>query len=223
MENRYLRNLPAIQEREQEELKTKHVCVLGCGGLGGYIIEYLVRIGVGRITAFDGDVFDETNLNRQILATEKTIGESKALCAKIRAEAINADIAFTAIDKYFDENDASVLENCDVVIDALDAPDARITLEKVCAKLGKTIVHGAIAGNSVQVCVVPPGSGILENLYKNAGETPKTSLSFTPPYCASIQCAEAIKILLGKEPALSGKLLISDMDSFETEIITLKR
>lgn len=223
MNKRYLRNLPAISESEQKILRTKRVAVIGCGGLGGYIIEVLARVGVGHITAFDGDVFDETNLNRQILATEKTIGKSKVLSAKLRAEEVDPNIDFTAIEKYFDENDAAILENCDIVLDALDSPDARLTLEKVCARFGKTIVHGAIAQSTVQVCIVPAGSGILKNLYKNAGDTPKTALSFVPPICAAIQCAEAVKILLGKTPALLGKLLIYDMENYETQVITLTR
>ena len=68
MENRYKRNIGALTIEEHEKLKQFKVCVVGCGGLGGYIIEMLGRIGVGNITAIDGDVFDESNLNRQILS-----------------------------------------------------------------------------------------------------------------------------------------------------------
>ena len=65
---RYERNKNLINEDEQNILKNSKVCVVGCGGLGGYIIEMLGRLGVGNITAIDGDVFDESNLNRQILS-----------------------------------------------------------------------------------------------------------------------------------------------------------
>ena len=68
MQDRYIRNLGAITEAECALLQQKTILVAGCGGLGGYLMEYLARIGIGAIRCVDGDVFDRTNLNRQILA-----------------------------------------------------------------------------------------------------------------------------------------------------------
>ena len=68
MDERYSRNLPAVSEEEQAVLARRRVLVAGCGGLGGYLIEYLARMGVGEITAVDGDLFEPSNLNRQLLA-----------------------------------------------------------------------------------------------------------------------------------------------------------
>jgi tRNA A37 threonylcarbamoyladenosine dehydratase len=81
MEERYFRNLGAISEEEIAALHTKRVCVIGCGGLGGYVIEFLSRIGIGTLTAVDGDCFVLSNLNRQLF-NEEHIGKNKALCAK---------------------------------------------------------------------------------------------------------------------------------------------
>ena len=225
MENRYLRNIPAITPAQQEILKSKRAAVIGCGGLGGYIIEFLTRFGIGHITACDGDVFDETNLNRQILATESTIRKPKVLEAMQRAKIIDSSIDFNAVYAYFsDENAETILNGCDIVMDALDSGKARIALEKACAERELTIVHGAISEYSSQVCVVPPKSGILTQLfYGREDSKSKTSLSYIPPYCASIQCAEALKILLGETPTLIGKLLICDLNSYDTDIIQLQR
>ena len=66
---RYTRNIPALTEAECELLAEKKVCVIGCGGLGGNVLEHLARIGIGMITAVDGDVFDQSNLNRQLLSS----------------------------------------------------------------------------------------------------------------------------------------------------------
>ena len=74
MENRYLRNIPALSERECLLLQNKRVAVVGCGGIGGYLIELLSRLGVGYIKAIDPDVFDESNLNRQLLLEQSLIG-----------------------------------------------------------------------------------------------------------------------------------------------------
>lgn len=79
---RYIRNMKMLSKEENERLGGFKVCVVGCGGLGGYIIEMLGRLGIGNITAIDGDTFDATNLNRQIFCDIKTLGKAKALTAK---------------------------------------------------------------------------------------------------------------------------------------------
>jgi len=78
---RYSRNIKALSEGESASLAGKRVCVVGCGGLGGYCLEQLARIGVGTLVAVDGDVFEDSNLNRQILATEVNLGQPKVQAA----------------------------------------------------------------------------------------------------------------------------------------------
>ena len=78
LSSRYNRNRMTLSPAENQKLREQKVCVIGCGGLGGFIIEELGRLGVGTITAVDGDVFDPTNLNRQLLSTETLIGQGKA-------------------------------------------------------------------------------------------------------------------------------------------------
>ena len=84
MEDRYARNIPALTEAECLTLRTKRVLVAGCGGLGGHIIDQLARIGVGQLRVVDGDVFEPSNLNRQLLATYDTVGMLKVESAKAR-------------------------------------------------------------------------------------------------------------------------------------------
>ena len=81
---RYDRNRNSLSEQQQKRLADAKVLVLGCGGVGGYVIEYLARIGVGHIAAADGDVFQAPNLNRQLLSTERNIGQKKAAAAQER-------------------------------------------------------------------------------------------------------------------------------------------
>ena len=73
MKKRYLRNISTLTPDENEKLKDFRVCIIGCGGLGGYIVEMLARIGIGHLTVVDMDIFDESNLNRQILSTERNL------------------------------------------------------------------------------------------------------------------------------------------------------
>ncbi len=118
---RYLRNMEAITAEEMELLKKSRVCVVGCGGLGGYIIEMLARVGVGYIKAIDGDVFDETNLNRQLVSHSQNIGKSKVVETKRRIELVNPYICIEAIDTMIDKSNVlSLLKDHDVIVDALD-------------------------------------------------------------------------------------------------------
>lgn len=222
MLERYSRNIPAISEKEQDQLKEKRVFIAGCGGLGGNIIENLVRMGIGHITAIDGDVFEASNLNRQLLSSEAAIGYSKAETAAKRAAAVNSDIDFRVTQTFLtEENAEELISGHDLVIDALDNVPARLWLEDACEKQNITIIHGAILGWNVQAAVVPPGSRLLHQLYQHGASSQKTSLPFTPAFCAAIESAEAVKYLCGRESDLSGKLLLADLQSLEWDIISL--
>ena len=100
MDERYVRNLGALTEQECTLLGTKTVFVAGCGGLGGYLIEMLLRLGIGTIRAADGDVFEVSNLNRQLLSSPSSLGQSKAEAAASRAALVNPDVRFEAIPEF---------------------------------------------------------------------------------------------------------------------------
>ena len=87
--DRDARNMKMLSKEENADLIHARVCIIGCGGLGGYIVEFCGRLGIGNITAVDGDVFDVSNLNRQILSDESVLGQSKALIAKERMKVVN--------------------------------------------------------------------------------------------------------------------------------------
>ena len=218
MQGRYDRNMPALSPEECAVLREKRVCVVGCGGLGGYVIEILARVGVGALTVVDGDVFDATNLNRQLLSEEALLGVKKAEAAAARVGRINSDVSVTAVPDFFtEENGRRLLDGCDLVVDALDSASSRRLLGRVCAEAGLTIVHGAISGWHGQVTVVPPGDRVYDRLYppRAAGAPKKGNPAFTPAVCASLQAAEAVKLLIGGKPALAGKLLLIDLRTME--------
>ncbi len=223
METRHERNIPALSPEEQELLAQKRVLVVGCGGLGGYVIEYLARMGVGEITVADGDTFEVSNLNRQILSSPSVIGCGKAQAAAERIRWIDPSLKVRAVDAFFDASNAEELvRGQDLVIDALDNVPSRLLLEDTCAALGVTIVHGAIQGWSMQAAIVRPGSGVLHAVYGTEGASQsKTSLPFTPAFCAAAEAAEAVKLLCGIPSALEGKLLLADLRSMEWKLIPL--
>lgn len=222
MEPRYIRNIPALTEQECALLRTKRVAVIGCGGLGGYLIEYLARIGFGTIRAVDGDVFEETNLNRQLLSEPSVIGRSKAEAAAARIRAVNPEIVVEAIPCFLNKaNAAALISGCDAVLDALDNISARKTLAKACAEAGIPYVYGAISGWVAQAGFSMPGDGMLDILYPEGTQIrDKSVLSFTPGLCASMQTALCVKWLTGR-PVETGTLYYFDLLNQEFETIPL--
>ena len=221
-EEPFSRNIPTISAADQERLAKSTACVVGCGGLGGFICEFLVRLGVGHLVAVDADVFAPSNLNRQVLATRDTLGRSKALCAAERARAINPEVRVDVHEVFLDQGNArELIAGADVVVDALDNPASRVVLEAACEGAGLVLVHGAVRGQLAQVAVIHPGEGTLARIYEghtdlggldaDALRTLKSTLSFTPPLAASLEVAEALKVLLGQERGIgAGELVLVD-------------
>ena len=222
---RYERNIGILTQEENDSLRNANVCVAGCGGLGGYIIEELARLGIGHITAIDGDVFCASNLNRQLFSTEKKIGKSKAEAAAQRILEVNSDVKLRAINCFLTAENAGELitGEYDVVLDALDNISSRRILEEHCCRCGIPLVHGAIAGWHGQVGIIMPGESVFARLYPEGVdkgvETETGNPAFTPAIVASMQAAEALKLILGKPGALKNKLLVMDLLEHEYDIV----
>lgn len=132
-------------------LAASHVAIFGVGGVGGYVLEALVRTGVGEITAVDRDTVNPSNLNRQILATRETLGEYKVEAAEKRARSINPEIVFHAVRAfYLPENaDEIDLSRFDYVVDAVDTVSAKIELAVRAEKAGVPLISSMGAGNKL--------------------------------------------------------------------------
>jgi len=222
MTGRYLRNIPALSEEECILLRQKKVAVIGCGGLGGHLIELLARVGIGSIVAVDGDVFEESNLNRQLLSTVSLLGNSKAKAAADRVSQINPEISVLAVEEFLDEGNAEALiRGCDAVLDALDNIPTRKILAKACEDAEIPYIYGAIQGWLAQAAISMPGDRLLEILYPAEIEIrDKSALSFTPALCAAMQSALCVKLLTGKTVE-TGTVYCFDLLNQEFETIPL--
>ena len=208
---RYERNSPAISVGEQEILARKRAFVAGCGGLGGYIIEFLSRIGVGTITAADGDVFDVSNLNRQLLSTELTLGRPKPECAAERIATVNPEITLNPVCEFItEENVDAHVSGHDVILDALDSGKTRLLLAAAARKAGIPFVSGAIGGWHGRVIVLYPGDNV-DFLWQGDAPPAAGNLCCSAAHVASIQSAEAIKVLLGRPGVIRSRLLEIDL------------
>jgi molybdopterin/thiamine biosynthesis adenylyltransferase len=222
MEARYARNIPALTETECLDLRQKRVLVVGCGGLGGHIIDQLARIGVGAMRVVDGDVFDATNLNRQLLSSIPMLGVSKAQAAAEHIARVNPEIAVEAVPVFLtEENAAQLVADCDMVMDALDNISSRKILAAACEKSGVPYIYGAIQGWVAQAGISLPGDHLIEKLFPNDVEIrDKSVLSFTPALCASLQVSLCVKLLTGRT-AENGTVYYFDLQNLEFETIPL--
>ena len=222
MEPRYARNIPALTEEECTLLLGKKVAVIGCGGLGGHLIDQLARIGVGFLRVVDGDVFEPSNLNRQLLSEVPLLGVSKAKAAADRVMRVNPDIEIEAVTDFLtQDNAAQIIAGCDVALDGLDNIESRKILAAACQKDGIPYIFGAIQGWMAQAAISMPGDNLIEILYP-AGTVirDKSVLSFTPALCASMQVALCVKLLTGRTVE-TGTLYYFDLLNQEFEAIPL--
>ncbi len=229
---RYQRSIGTVGIKGQIRLLNSTVGVAGAGGLGGFALELLARMGVGRLIVVDDDVFSDSNLNRQLVSLEKNLERSKADAAADRIADINGALEVKAFQKRGDaSNLTEIFAGCDLVLDCLDNLTSRYDLEEASGKLGVCMVHGAIAGFLGQLAVIRPNNPVLKYIYgpgydgkaEKGAELYLGNPAMTPAMLASWQVNETVKILAGLEGVLpENKMLIIDMQSGESFLVEVK-
>ncbi len=222
MEERYSRNVPALSEAECALLKKKRVLILGCGGLGGHLTDLMLRIGVGFLRVCDGDVFEPSNLNRQLLSDVTCMGRSKALAAAIHGSRVNPEVQVEVRETSMDrDNVFDLIRDCDAVLDGLDSVQSRKILAEACSRAGIPYVFGAVSGWVAQAAISMPGDHLMDTLYPEGTVLrDKSVLSFTPALCAAVQCALCVSLLTGR-PVKTGRLYYFDLLNQEFETISV--
>lgn len=201
---------------EQETLRTSPVVVMGCGGLGGTVIEQLVRSGFEKITIIDQDVFDKTNLNRQVRSNLDSIGKSKVEITRKAMENINPNVKIKGYDLTVNQDNAvGIFKGNKILIDAVDNVYTRVMISRVAKELGITFIHSAVEKTTGQLSVFSPDSTTYEDIFKlkSAGKELNSEvkdyllslsvkkpqvLGITPSIFAALQVNETIKVLLDK-------------------------
>ncbi|MDP3447358.1 MAG: HesA/MoeB/ThiF family protein [Eubacteriales bacterium] len=220
---RYKKNLGAFTEEELRHIWQQAVCIVGCGGLGGHVIMSLARLGVGKLTLVDGDVFTASNLNRQIFCTENTLMQHKATVTKAALFEINSEVTVHACDVMLTaENACEILAGHDAVVDCLDNIPSRLTLEDACEAIGIPFVHGGIDGFFGQITSVFPGDRTLHTLFHDKRETSSSSSpAFAPQLAAALEVAEVMKILTGRGDILRQKVFFFDLLNHTYDVASL--
>ena len=222
MDERFVRSLGALEEEELAALRGKKLLIAGCGGLGGYLAEYLLRLGVGELVAADPERFERSNLNRQLLCTEESLGRYKAAAAAERAARVAPDCRFFGHICRLDEKTLpGLLRGCDAALDALDNVESRKLLKAACDAAGIPLVFGAVGGWVAQAALSLPGDALPELLYpENYSQEDKSVLPFTPALGAALQTALCLQYLCGREVE-PGRLYSFDLRQMDFRTIRL--
>lgn len=210
---RYKRQMMLFGEEGQERLKKAHIFIAGAGGLGSPVSLYLAVAGVGTITIVDMDVVDQSNLNRQILHTDRDIGRKKTVSAEEKLTAINPDITVHAIDTRIDEsNAAGLIGNADGIVDAMDNYPIRYLLNDVAVQKNIPLFHGAIRGFYGQATTIIPGkTPCLKCIFPKAPpQEVFPVVGATPGVIGTVQATEVIKYLLKSGDLLTSRIFVWD-------------
>ena len=210
--------LPEIGIKGQEKLKQAKVLVVGAGGLGSPVLQYLTAAGIGKIAIAEFDIIDETNLHRQVLYGTNDVGKLKSIIAKITLENSNSFVEFEIFNLRLDAtNSLNVINNFDIIVDATDNLDTRFIINDSCVILDKPMVHGSIYKHEGVVSVFNFKGGPTYRCYnpstiKNDFKNPKPSgiglFGVLPGITGTYMANEVIKLITGTGEILSGKVLL---------------
>lgn len=221
--------LNEIGSEGQSKLSNAKVLVIGAGGLGCPVLQYLVSAGVGKIGIVDGDVVDVTNLHRQILYTVDNIGMSKALVAARELRRLNPFIEIQAFpNNIYTKNAFELINNYDIIVDCTDNYSARFIINDACVLSNKIVVSGSIYRFEGQLTVFNYNNGPtlrclfpkmpLKDSIKSCSES--GVIGILPGIIGMLQANEVVKIILNLGQVLSGNILVfnslkNSFDQFE--------
>jgi molybdopterin-synthase adenylyltransferase len=223
---RYKRQIPLFGENGQERLKKAHVFIAGAGGLGSPIAIYLAVAGIGTITIVDMDTVDQTNLNRQILHTDRDIGKKKTVSAIEKLHELNPDIIINAIDTTISESNVCELAGrADAIVDAMDNYPVRYLLNRTALEKKIPFFHGAIRGFYGQaITILPDKTPCLECIFPRAPpQEVFPVVGVTAGVIGTVQATEAIKYFTGCGELLAGRLFIWDGLAATAEEIAIEK
>jgi adenylyltransferase/sulfurtransferase len=232
---RYSRHLLLNEfgEEAQERLLASHALVIGAGGLGSAALLYLASSGIGRITVCDGDKVDLTNLQRQVVHRDESVGSPKASSAARTLAALNPDVRVEALEERASpERLMALARGADVVLDCSDNFATRHALNRACVASRKPLVSGAGIRFDGQIAVFDrskKGAACYACLFPESGEAEEMRCAVTGVFApltgiiGAMQAMEAIKLVTGAGETLDGKLLIFDAKTAEWRSVRVRK
>jgi adenylyltransferase/sulfurtransferase len=221
--------LPEVGLAGQEKLKSAKILVVGAGGLGCPVLQYLTAAGVGQIGIIDHDQVEVTNLHRQILYSQADLGKNKALTAAYKLGILNGFVKFNTYPVQLTEGNATeIISGYDLVIDGSDNFETRYLVNDTCVQLNKTWVFGSILRFEGQISVFNYNNGpTYRCLFPDAEEGDNCAeagvIGILPGIIGTYMANEAIKIICEIGEVLSGKLLVINALTNATSIFEFSR
>lgn len=215
----------------QLKLKSSRVLVAGLGGLGSQLSAQLASMGVGHLRLVDKDIVEASNLQRQHLYSVEVIGYPKVEAAGIRLGKMNPYIELEPIPMSINELSVDrLLDGVDLVVDGLDRMAPRYALNRACIRKGIPYIYGAAITHIGSVTTIIPGKTACLECFQGGVDDENVptcaTVGVTPSIIsivASIQVNEALRLLLGMEPVLAGRLLYCDLTDLSFEKVKLSR
>jgi molybdopterin/thiamine biosynthesis adenylyltransferase/rhodanese-related sulfurtransferase len=207
--------LPGMTIETQLKLKRARVLVVGAGGLGSPVLLYLAGAGIGKIGIMDGDSVSVSNLHRQVLFDQRTVGTSKAEAARDRLLALNSNISIEVHQLFLSrDNAAAICAQYDVVVDGTDNFAAKYLLDEICGTLRIPLVYASKSYRDLYPA--PPSRDMAPNC-SEAGV-----IGVLPGILGTLQANEVIKIVTGIGEPISSKLLVFDALTCNTRLLKFK-
>ncbi len=224
MDERFSRSERLLGSASMERLENSKVIIFGVGGVGGYVLEALVRTGVGNIDIVDSDTVSQSNINRQIIATQKTVGHLKAEVAKQRALDINPDVKVNCFNLFYssDTADQIQLDKYDYIIDAIDSVPSKVFLIVTAKSLNVPIISSMGAGNKLNPLLFEvadiyktsacPLARAMRSRLKNAGvKDLKVVYSKELPVKAQTDSEDKVPGSVAFVPSVAGLIIASEV------------
>jgi sulfur-carrier protein adenylyltransferase/sulfurtransferase len=224
--------LPGIGESGQEKIRNARVLVVGIGGLGSQVLQYLTAMGVGTIGFLDFDIVEEDNLSHQVYYGMKDIGKLKAVVTRERLSGMNPLIRLNMLNvKLTRENAGSLIPGYDIVVDATNKKNTHYLINDLCIEYGKIMVFGCVSGLEGRVSVFNYLNGPSFRCAGSAGAEGECSSGrdrtgmpgVLPGLTGSYQANEIMKIITGNPDVLSGRIMVIDIVGYKIQFIEVKR
>jgi sulfur-carrier protein adenylyltransferase/sulfurtransferase len=225
--------LPGIGESGQEKLKNARVLVVGLGGLGSQVLQYLTAMGIGKIGFLDYDVIEEDNLSHQVFYGMKDIGKLKAVITRERFSGMNPLVKFKMLNvQLTPENADHIIEGYDIVLDATNRKETHYLINDVCIKHNKIMVYGCICnlegrisvfnydnGPSFRCCAGSNGEDDKCDQVNGKVGMPGVLPGLTGSYLAN----EVLRIITGHPDVLSGRIMVINVQEYNNRFIKVTR
>lgn len=215
-------------EGSQEKLSAAKVLVVGAGGLGSPVLEYLAGAGIGTLGIVDADIVSISNLHRQVIHPENRVGINKAESAALRLKELNSEILVNTYPFMLsDENAEEIIRSYDFVVICVDNFEARFLINDLCVKLKIPFCNGGIIQMNGQVMTYVPGQGpcyrcIFEDVPESGSVPSSSQVGVIGPVCGIIGCIQATEVLkyfTGAGSLLTGKILTFDALTMTSRIM----